>query len=505
MLIDGRDLPAGHELKADLCIIGAGAAGIPLARELRDSGLDVLLLESGGFELEPSIQNLYAGSTSGTFLPTDGRYLVTSRMRLFGGTTRSWAGWCVPMDPMDLERRDWLPYSGWPFDRAHLEPFYTRAAAVCQVKPHAPDLSRWRGTPRAPLDLGDDSGIVTKLIHMSPPTHFGDYYRADLVTAKKVTLCLHANALDLRPVAAGGALKEVLAGCLDGKRFRVRARAYVLAAGGVENVRLLMSSRSVHAEGIGNDHDLLGRFFMEHPHLHVGFLTFTRKPGSLELYRQHTQDPLLGHESLGVLCPSPELQRRERTLNLSVQLYPAPRDRLSDFVRGVGRMAAHADAGFPATAATGDLVSANLYARVEPSPNPNSRVTLGTERDALGMQRVKLDWRLPTLDGESLRRTLIAFGRELGRVGRGRLFVRITEARPWPAGTTGGDHHMGTTRMAAAPAEGVVDPDCRVHGMDNLFVAGSSVYPCAGFANPTLTIVALALRLADHLRKRLAA
>jgi len=304
-------------------------------------------------------------------------------------------------------------------------------------------------------------------------------------------------------VAGGGALREVIAGSLKGNRFRVRAKAFVLAAGGIENVRLLMQSRSVHGEGIGNDHDLLGRFFMEHPHLHVGFVTFTRPGGSLEMYRQHSQDPILGHESLGVLCPSPDLQRRERILNLSVQLYPAPRERLSDFVRGVGRMAARTDAGFASTGAAGDLVSANLYARVEPSPHPDSRVTLGSDRDALGMQRVKLDWRLPATDSDSLRRSLVAFGRELGRAGRGRLFVRLTEARPWP-GASGGDHHMGTTRMASEPAGGVVDPDCAIHGMDNLYVAGSSVYPTAGFANPTLTIVALALRLADHLRLKFA-
>jgi choline dehydrogenase-like flavoprotein len=505
VLIDARDLPAGKELQADLCIIGAGAAGITMARELRDSGLDVILLESGGFDLEPEVTDLYKGRTGGTFLPDDGRYLVTSRLRLFGGTTKTWAGFCVPMDPLDMEKRDWVPNSGWPFGREHLDPYYLRAAEVCQVKPHEPDLSRWSGTPRAPLDLGADSGIVTRLVHMSPPTHFGDSYRQDLVDARRVTLCLHANAVDLVPAAAGGALSHVVATSLKNNRFTIKARDFVLAAGGIENPRLLLQSRSVHPQGIGNDHDLVGRYFMEHPHLHVGFVTFTGPTGPLDLYRQHSHDPLLGHNSLGLLCPSPELQRREKILNVSVQLYPAPASRLSEFVRGVGRMAAHTDAGFSRPTGGGGLVSVNLYARVEPSPDPASRVTLGSDRDALGQQRVVLDWRLPRLDSDSLRRTIVAFGRELGRVGKGRLFVRLTDAQPWPSGSLGGDHHMGTTRMSQDSTRGVVDADCRVHGLDNLFVAGSSVYPSAGFANPTLTIIALALRLADHHRTRLAA
>jgi choline dehydrogenase-like flavoprotein len=505
MLIDARDLPAGKELQADLCIIGAGAAGITIARELRGSGLSILLLESGGFDPEPAVTDLNAGQTGGTFLATDGHYLTTSRRRVFGGTTSAWAGFCVPMDPLDMAKRDWVPNSGWPFGREVLDPFYVRASRILQIEPHAADLTRWGGTPRAPLDLGSDAGIVTRLVHLSPPTRFGATYREDLVTAPDVTLCLHANALDLVPSATGGRLHHVEAASLKNNRFTVKARDYVLAAGGIENPRLLLQSRSVQPEGVGNDHDLVGRYFMEHPHLHVGFITFTSPPGSLELYRQHTHDPLLGHDSLGVLCPSPELQRREKILNASVQLYPAPASRLSEFVGGVGRMAAHTDAGFTAPAAEPGLVSVNLYARVEPSPDPESRVTLGSDRDALGQQRVVLDWRLPGGDSDSLRRTIVAFGRELGRLGRGRLFVRLTSAEPWPSGSQGGDHHMGTTRMSADPAHGVVDADCRVHGLDNLFVAGSSVYPSAGFANPTLTIVALALRLADLHRSRLAA
>ena len=142
---------------------------------------------------------------------------------------------------------------------------------------------------------------------------------------------------------------------------------------------------------------------------------------------------------------------------------------------------------------------------LEQAPNPASRVRLIEQRDALGMPRVQLEWRLSGLDKRSIRRAHELLARELGRAGLGRLQLMLSEdEHRWPPELGGGRHHMGTTRMHRDPARGVVDPDCRVHGVGNLYVAGSSVFPTVGAANPTLTIVALALRLADHLVEQLA-
>jgi choline dehydrogenase-like flavoprotein len=504
MRMDAREVPAGKVIESDLCIVGAGATGLTLAREFIGEKTSVCLLEGGGYELEPESQALYRGQTDGTFLPRDGQYLLTSRLRVFGGTTHTWAGFTVPMDPIDFEERDWIPESGWPVTFDDLEPFYRRAYPYCEVEPVERNLERWKGTGRPPLDFGPGAGIVTRLIHMSPPTNFAEVHGPPVLDAPNIATYVHANALELHTNAAGTAVTGLDVASLAGNRFQVRAKAYALAAGGIEIPRLLLVSRSVQKNGLGNDHDLVGRYFLEHPHLRVGFIAFTAPVGSMDLFKEHSHDPLLGHDSLGILCASEEFLRRERLLNVSIQLYEAPRQRLSDYIRGVGSMAVRVDRQFKRQADEQASHFSNLYARAEPSPNPASRVTLIDERDALGQQRVRLDWRLREDDSRSLQRTLTLFARELGRLSRGRLYMRISEREPWPQGI-GGDHHGGTTRMHRNPAKGVVDPDARVHGIENLWVASNSVFPTAGYANPTLTILALTIRLADHLKGRLAA
>jgi choline dehydrogenase-like flavoprotein len=503
MLIDAREIPSGKVVKADLCIVGAGAAGLPMAREFAGSKTSVCLLEGGGFELERESQALYQGQTDGTFLPKNGRYLVTSRQRLFGGTTHTWAGFTVPLDPMDFEERDWIPESGWPMTREDLDPFYLRAYPYCQCKPVETDLERYKGTDRPILDFGPGAGIVTKLIHLStPPTNFAKVHGPPVLEASNITTYLHASAMELESNPAGTAVTGLKAGTLAGNRFRVEASTYVLAAGGIENPRLLLLSRGVQKNGLGNDRDLVGRYFLEHPHLRAGFMVLTAPTGPLTLFEEHTHDQFLGHESIGILCASDEFLRRERLLNVSVQLYPAPRQRISEAVKGIGRMAMRVDRDFAAGEDERPANYVNLYARAEPSPDPASRVTLTDDRDALGMQRVRLEWWLSKEDGQSLQRTLRLFGRELGRLSRGRLHMMVSDQRPWPD-SIGGDHHGGPTRMHVNPAKGVVDPDALVHGLDNLYIAGNSVFPTAGYANPTLTLIALAIRLADHLKGRL--
>jgi choline dehydrogenase-like flavoprotein len=153
-----------------------------------------------------------------------------------------------------------------------------------------------------------------------------------------------------------------------------------------------------------------------------------------------------------------------------------------------------------------------VVARAEQAPNPASRVMLSEERDAFGLPRIALDWQLLDVDKRSLKVTMEALDRELRRLSLGRVepSAWLDEPEtPWVADPlvsnhpVGGYHHMGTTRMATSPRRGVVDADCRVHGLGNLYVAGSSVFPTGGWANPTLTILALALRLGDHLGRKL--
>lgn len=487
MLLDARQIADGEVLEADVALIGAGAAGITLARELAAYGHDVLLLESGGFDPEGQTFDLYRGEMDTTLKPFQERYLFTSRQRFFGGTTNHWGGMCRPLDPIDFEARSWIPESGWPLDRDSLQDFYRRACEVVQIAPmDAPP-------PGEPKLFRDPEGeLTTRWFHKSPPTRFGQLYRQELVDSERVRLVLQANVLRVAVGESGSAVTGLDVGTLSGRRFRARAKQYVLATGGIENARLLLLSNDVQKNGLGNDRDLVGRYFADHPHVRAGNLFFT-DPIHAELYEWHSSEEF-GHSVMPTWVLSEEVQRREQLLNQMVELNPrwVKRGVLFD-------AATEFDIGpWDRTAKRPPWRWASFLTTLEVTPNRENRVSLGDELDALGQRRVRLNWRLSADDGRRVRAGLDQLVKILGRAGAARVRVVANEANPWPK-TDPGLHHMGTTRMSDDPARGVVDSDCRIYGMANLHIAGSSVFPTYGYANPTLTIVALCLRLAEHL------
>ena len=494
MLIQANDVD-DEVVRSDLCIIGAGAAGLTIAHALRRSPLRICLLEGGDLDYAPEVQQLYQGAAEGTVLPTDSPYLSQSRLRYFGGSTNHWTGYCRPLDEVDFRPRPWVPHSGWPYRKAALSRYYDRAAAIVQI-------------PR--FDEGDDgedaqtqntepivtaSAFVTKQFHLSPPTRFAERYGQALLDATDIDVYLGANVVGIEANEAGTRIDRVRVATLSGRRFDVQSEHYVLAAGGIENARLLLISDGVHRAGLGNDRDLVGRYFMEHPHVGTaGEIVVTRGLADLSAYSQRGR-------RRAILCPSEALQRKHRLLNSSLMLefdMPPP----PPAVRHISNMLLDLD--ILGGNQRHDTMSAwsGCYVRAEQGPNPESRVELSPDRDAMGVRRSRLEWKMTPTDIESIRRTMELLGLELGSSGRGRARQAISALSPWD-GVGGGNHHMGTTRMSDSPSEGVVDADCQVHGVANLYVAGSSVFPTAGFANPTLTIVALALKLADHLRDEL--
>ena len=264
MLVDARTVPGDKTFEADLCIVGAGAAGITIAREFADQGFSVILLESGGFEFEQETQALYRGETTGPFMPGGGTYLSRVRSRYFGGSTNCWEGQCRPLDEIDFEERSWVPHSGWPFPKSHLAPFYERAASVCQITPFGYDVRNALSPSRPALTVGNDDTIETKLFHLSPPTHFGEVYRKELVEAQNIQVFLYANAIDIVANANASAVDLLEVQCLTGNRLWVRAAFYVLATGAIENARLLLFSNKLQKAGLGNQNGLVGRYFLEH-------------------------------------------------------------------------------------------------------------------------------------------------------------------------------------------------------------------------------------------------
>jgi choline dehydrogenase-like flavoprotein len=503
MVIDGRSIRSGDVLQADVCLVGAGAAGITLARCFDGAPFSVCLVESGGLAPDAATQDLAAGEYEGTVAIPD--HLLGSRLRCFGGTTGHWTGWCRPLSGIDFEERAWVPNSGWPISKRTVDPYYDRAASVLEIRPFDNDL-REVVTPDRPLLLADSGKVVTQIFHRSPPTRFGNRYRDELVRSRNVRVCLFSNLLELEVDEDAATVTCARVGGLDGNRFRVEAKHFVLAAGAIENSRLLLLSNRVERNGLGNRHDVVGRYYMEHPHLRAGAVTLTDPRINATLYYAHRNERF-GHDVAGAFSIAEQVQRDEHLMNFRVYFGPtADSGEEAAFRKTVGSALMRLRA---LEAGTDGAEQAPQHFRLgvasEQAPDPSNRVTLSEERDALGSRRSKLVWHLSELDSRTVRKSVEILGRELGSRAMGRVSLLIDERHPWPAVMGGGPHQLGGTRMHVDPKKGVVDANCQVHGISNLHVAGGSVFPTGGFANPTLTIVALALRLADRIRRLLGA
>ncbi len=549
MIIDYRNDAFPADVEADLCIIGAGAAGLAIARTFIGSPVTVCVVESGGLQGEEQNQALYDGSSIGfpEFDPS------ISRMRVFGGTCNLWGGGCIPLG--ELGPREWVPYSGWPISYDELKPYYASARAFCRIESHDFVEDSFLTKPSYPPLPFDNRTVVNKIFAFSPIL-FGHAYRSELEQAPNIKVLLHANLLELDAASSGDSVQRARIGSLGGRRGVVRAKHYVLACGGIENARLLLLSNSVVPQGLGNERDLVGRYFMDHPSGKLGTI-HTDDPHRLARpYDRNLGKGLVS--SFPEICLSEEAQRAHRILSGRVRPFavegPVPkgiralrelkstlRARKTDESSSLeARLSARKNGepppGVSAAAASqdgivrqtlrvgwgvGDIAKAfirkvtrqptvksdhvALVGYFEQVPNPDSRITLGEERDALGQPKVCVDWQLTPLDRHTYRTAATLFGNELARACNGRF-----QLEPWleeddsaVPRVFGTSHHLGTTRMADDPGLGVVDRECKVHGIDNLYVAGSSVFPTGGWAFPTFTIVALSLRLAEHLRSRL--
>ncbi len=521
MLIAEGSLPSGAVIDTDVCIVGAGAAGITLALELDAKPLRIALLEAGNRTYSRRSQRIYAGSSSGLALPP----LTVTRLRCFGGSTNRWAGLCRPLDPLDFERRDWLPHSGWPISEADLRPYYARAAARIGLPDAEFDAAPWaerEGCAPLPLDPQRFRSGVTQVL----PTRFGERHGDTLARSGNVACHLDASVVDIVVGAHDDVVREAVAMTASGRRLRVRARLFVLACGGVENARLLLNADRVRPAGLGNGHGNVGRYFMEHRVSWPGLIELHGPNDALWFYTRHVLPG--GNRIEGSLRLAPALARRERLLNTHFSLEPLSKAHsgggrslgvLKEGVRQVlrgGDMVTDLGYHFRAIVRDLDCLAENrlrkllridrdftrwmVKAEVEQAPIPESRVTLTDERDSLGLRRVDLHWRTSAIDRHSVRRALVLLDEEMQRLSIGRVRVVMSEnGDAWSRFDHWGNHHCGTTRMSAQPRDGVVDAQGRVHELANLYVAGNSVFPTEGTAPPTFTTVALAIRLAEHL------
>lgn len=547
MIIDYLDGSAASDIDADLCVIGAGAAGIAIARHFIGTRMTVCLIEGGGFTGEEQSQALFEGISIGSPSLDAG----TSRMRVFGGSCNLWGGGCIPLSSHDLAARDWVPHSGWPIAYDELKPYYERAREFCQIETHSvADGAFLTPTARAPLTF--DADKLINHVFARSPILFGEAYRAELKKAPNITVLLHANLLELHASASGASVRHARIGSVHGRKGVVRAQHYVLACGGIENARLLLLSNSVLPRGLGNERDLVGRYFMDHPCGNMGtIITDTPERLTRPYDRNLGKGPTPAFPEIGLAhafqkahrilngrvhpfavegaVPSgirslrkfraalrPPVQdenaRLEARLCAALKNAPSSDDDMNSHNTHIATLALRVGLGsadiaraFLQKLRDKPTVRSNrveLVGYFEQAPNPDSRITLAQERDVLGLPKVCVDWRLTALDRQTYRTAAELFGTELARACGGTY-----QPAPWlqdddntTAQVRTTAHHLGTTRMSAHPRDGVVDRQCRVHGIDNLHIAGSSVFPTGGWAFPTFTVVALALRLADQLQ-----
>lgn len=507
MHIDGRILDNGSQIEGDICIVGAGAAGISMALDLKDSNRKIVLLEGGGFEYDNQVQDLYDGKNLGQ------RYypLRSCRLHFFGGTTGHWAGMCSPYDPIDFKKRAWVPNSGWPITREELDPFYAKANKILELGPYRYEEEYWHEQlPRPPLPLNRQV-FWNKMWQFSPPTVFGTRYRDDVVKAPNIDLYTYCNLTHIEVNREGNQVLSLEVKNHAGKTHKVKAKQFVLACGAIQNARMLLASNKQNKAGLGNDHDLVGRYFMEH--LEV-------RSAELYLEKQHPMDLYLfseiGGNARAEVSMTEKTQEEHGILNGTISFTPIELTRNQkpmidvwtndDPRKSFDNLLVNFDDMINQDASV-DINQSRvfeLFTRMEQAPNPDSRVVLSDEVDSLGVPKANLHWDLTDLDQESMRKIYHIFGREVGKagIGRVRLYEFLWEANKADMLSTlgGGWHHMGTTRMHEDPKRGVVDSNCKVHGLSNLYVAGSACCTTAGAPNPTLNLVALSLRLSDHLR-----
>lgn len=473
----------------DVCICGSGPAGITVARELAAAGKKVVLLEAGGFDYSEESQANYAGTESG--ISTYNTSVSSDRLRYFGGTSNHWTGMCGVFDESDFWPERYHDLPGWPIARREILKFLPEAASILDL--NTTDLAS------QPFGNPPWQTFEQRVTTMSPPTRFGIKYREEIVQSKNIDLFIHANVVDLHLAAQGVKLNHIdsLLVCNYQKQYaKVVAKRYILALGSIENARLLLNANKQSPQGVGNQSDFVGRCYMEHFNVQMGrFVT-----------RNGAHLPAHGVGLSPTDSTLRDLDIGNGILSLSTSGEPTEYGRLAPIRKILRNAACQTDTvrefarKFKDFTCTGDGIISTM---LEQAPDRRNRISLGTESDQFGLKRPHIHWELSDAD----RRTIRSLGFELAKnfvkydLGRVQLNGFMTdptkEIEVWPHA-----HQMGTTRMSADPNAGVVNSNCRMHEVNNLYIAGSSVFPTGGGINPTLTIVMLSIRLARHLQSQ---
>jgi choline dehydrogenase-like flavoprotein len=497
---------------ADVCIVGAGAAGITLAVEFARKGKQVLLLEGGGAGREDSSQALYDSEIVG--LPHRG--IHTGRIRVKGGTTVRWGGQILELNALDFTSRPGVSDSGWLFPKTELTPFYERALQLEGLaKVERSDEAVWRDLG---LPFTQFADLETYLSRWCPEPNFARLHNKTLTDHPGIKLWLHASAVEL--LIEGGAATGLRCRTLTGIETVFHARSYIFALGGIESSRFFLQPRSGGLPW--NRSGLLGKHFQDHIDCNAAVV----HPYDLASFHD-TFDPIVAHgfKYLPKLRLPPDLQTQLGTLSIGSTMSfedtgkarmqakhtirNLMRGRFSEVTSGnLSHTAKHVPMLFSQAwryyvrhrAYAPRTVRIFLRIHCEQEPTSGSSITLTDQRDPLGLLRVRFDWQISERELETIRQYVLIAQRSLASIANIIPDEDLMSGGPnFLARCDDSNHHMGGMRMSTSDTTGVVDPNLRLYGLTNTYVCSSAVFPCSGFSNPTHTVLALAIRLSDHL------
>jgi len=473
MIFESLSAFQSSAIRPQVAIIGSGPAGITIARRLAAAGVHSVIFEAGGSDFSDESQDFYRGRTVGD-LYFD---LDITRLRYFGGSSNHWAGWCRVMDDIDFKPKPWVPDTGWPIGRADIQPYLSDVHDILDLVPFREDRP-----------ISDDIRWVQLI--KSPAVRFAEKFRPEIESSERIALVLNTYTTSL--VGDGQQISALNLQADDGTKMSYPCGYAVLATGGLENSRLLLWSNEQSDGGVVPSPATLGKYWMEHPQFEGGNALLSDQ----DEFETDTTDEAF-------FSPTWQGMEKKQILNFGIRLIKMPYHGAKELVASLACTAPDTAEWLSEQLGQRLHCAAQLYVGWEQSPVESNRVELSaTDRDHAGIPRIELHWKKGDLERRTIAEGIRLFGETLVEkgLGRARLADWLVNGEGYPADAElAGHHHMGGTRMSDTPAKGVVDANCKVHGMANLFIGGSSVFPTSGQCNPTTTITALACRLGEHL------
>lgn len=527
MIIDAKKLSAETPLTARFCILGGGVAGITLARELASVTDNIIVLEAGGELYSMDGQEQYRSEQTESPLLTDTRH---SRLRMLGGSSNHWENNTSPLDPIDFQQRSWVSDSGWPISFDDLKPHYPAAGVYCGVGNDGYSRDHWVDELKKTDVVSDSPVLRTSFAKASvPPVRFYASFGKELEESKHVRVIKNATVVDLDFDPLNQKIAHVWFESSPGNRQQVSADVFILCFGGIENARMLLLFNEKYDNSLGNQGGIVGRYFMDHPLARATFLypfnadvfslydSIAQSDGKIvRAFFQFREQQLEKHAITNIRMPVSRVNEYYASDGISSHHIMAdalsegslPEEFGTHLLNILGDLDMVAEAvyrkkfGKRLFDSAEDFAAFEVAAMIEQTPHPDNRIELGEQRDDYGLKRPRIHWTVKADDKERFWRGMDVFANEIGRLELGRVrLLKERSSRVWGSQLSVGHHHMGTTRMADSPNKGVVDRNLKVHGVNNLYVGGSSVFCTGGHVPPTLTIVALAIRLSKHLSK----